>query len=302
MNDFRFTLFWLLLFTLVACTAQKPASLTKKNKIDNINQGAVVDTAITNLATEKDSDDAIVQQDSIQKNYIATQEMVGNTHSIDSLPNDRFPNKDSMNMVTTTPPLNKVTSAEEQKLQIQISKQERLLGSAWKKYYNIHALLERYVKLEATDRLLNINHYNTEAIRLNNNQSGLQFIIRSKLANTSPQLARKDLVKIGESFVNALLRYSQVSSTDLKSTDAKISLAFYGNVSSTLITQVETELNKLGLTYTTQQNPANELIVHIALSSDNFFQKDLKKWERIEQKINRDIRMLEGRIADLNKR
>lgn len=305
MNDFRFTLFCLMLFGLVACNAQKQAfSATNLSKVDGLEQ-VIVDTLITNAEAIKDTSNSIIQQDSLQKNDNRTQAVeetiADKAFLLDTLANN-LPAVDSKKISVMPPKINSLVSAEEQKLRIQIDKQERLLGSAWKKYYNIHALLERYVKLEATDRLLNINHYKTEATRLNNNQSGLQFIIRSKLPNTTPQLAGIDLLKIGESFVNALLRYSQVSSTDLKSTDAQISLTFYGNISTPLITKVETEMNKLGLTYTTQQHPANELIVHIALSSDNFFHKDLQKWERTEQRINRDIRVLEGRIVNLNRR
>lgn len=258
----------------------------------------LVDTIITPQNLEKDSNTTLIQQDDFQKNYLQSPI----AQAVDMA---KTVLKDSMTVQeektdTISPQMAKLKMEQERKLQIQISKQERLLNSAWKKYYNIHSLLERYVKLEATERLLNIKHYNTTTKRVNNNKSGLQFVVRSQIpAGTSLTAARKDLLKLTESFTNALVRYSQVSNKAIDKTDAQITLTFYGNVGTALISSVEQELNKLSMTYSTQQLSSDQLVLHIALSSDNFFQTDLVKWEQTEQKINRDIRILEKKMESL---
>lgn len=199
----------------------------------------------------------------------------------------------------STPIIIQLDADQEQEIRIRITRLERLLNSAWNKYYNIHTLLDRFVKLEATERLLHIHHYASSTNRMNKDQSGLQFIVQSSFPyHISNQEVQKDIIKIAQSFTHALLRYSSVSDSKLEQTDAQIAIYYEGDTTMQITQQLSSEFNQLKLPYSIEQKASNYSFLHITLRSNNFFQNDQQKWEATEQRIDKDIRLLKRRIEE----
>lgn len=166
------------------------------------------------------------------------------------------------------------------------------------KYLDQHKYFERYLKVEATNRLIHINNYTSTAIRLNKNSIGLQFTITSNFHELSKKNALDNTKKLVEATISALNRYKRVSETDYNQLNFSIQVLCYGT-NSMIEKKIKDKFENFGVPYETSFSEDNNTFLQIQIISMNVFQHDYKEWLLQEQRIDRKIRIKEMKIDNL---
>lgn len=204
-------------------------------------------------------------------------------------------------ITTTIVPTKKVVNPQVKKLEQQIEKLKAFRQNESDKYYRAHKLLEHYAKSEATDLLLNVWHYTAEATRTNQSQSGLKFTINSKmteqLINGKASIV---LEKIAQVFVHTLQRHASIYEIALNPSDCQLVVQLFSR-SDQLPQRIATILDPLQVPYKIQHTFSEQPKTTFFFQNDQYFQQQLTEWEDKEQRLNRNIRMVEGRIEKLKK-
>lgn len=184
-------------------------------------------------------------------------------------------------------------------LETDIENLKKRKNKAQKKYQEKHKLLERYLKVEATNRLLDINYYSATANRSNRNLTGLQFLVNSNFPqNLSQNILSNNTEKLVLSVISALNRYQNISEIDYNKLNTSIEIQCYG-ANPKLQNSIKSAFDKLGLPCQFVFSEGNNITLQIQFFSNVFFEQDFKEWSLEEQRINRKIRIKEIKINDL---
>jgi hypothetical protein len=196
---------------------------------------------------------------------------------------------------------NRIKEEKEKALEWDIMQLNSNKAKSKERYIELHKYFERYTKVEATNRQLNIDYYTSKAIRLNKNQTGVQFIITSNFPqNISKKRIVADIEKLASTSVQALSRYESVSMIEYENINFEIEIKYYGN-SVALEKSIKSEFDKLKAPYKFIKGESEETFLQIEVISSNIFEKDYQKWIKKEQQINRKIRMKQMQLQKLLK-
>jgi hypothetical protein len=167
------------------------------------------------------------------------------------------------------------------------------------RYTELHKYFERYAKVEATNHHLDIDYYTSKAIRLNTNQTGVQFIIMNNFPqNISEKTMLANTLKLATATVMALSRYENVSMINYRNINFAAEIKFYGN-NTRLEKSIKSEFNKLNLFYNFTKIESEKTFLQIQVTSSDIFEKDYQEWIKKEQQINRKIRIKQMQLQEL---
>lgn len=190
----------------------------------------------------------------------------------------------------------------EQKIRALENDIERLKNKkkkAAQKYQDLQKYFERYIKVEATNRLLNINHYSTNAQRLNQNLNGLLLAINSNLSNDLSTSAKlQDIEKLALSVVAALKRYQKVSNIDYNQLKTSIQIQGYG-IDTKMEGEIRTMFKQLNIPCQFSFINDENISLQIEVISNHFFEQNYQEWLLEDQRISRQIRMKEIKIKKM---
>jgi hypothetical protein len=304
MSNQTFIFVLLGIFFIVGCRTIKNANGTIESGKSNKNKGIVIgsetkmiDNSMT-ISIDTMMVDTITQisnkiniEDSISNDLIAQDSIEIENNSV------QFATENTEKFVKSE--VNRIKEEKKEALEWDIKQLNSNKIKSKERYTELHRYFERYTKVEATNRQLNIDYYTSKAIRLNTNQTGVEFIVTSNFPqNISEKTMLANILKLAEATVMALSRYESVSMISYRNINFSAKIKFYGN-NTGLEKSIKSEFNNLNLSYNFTRVESEETFLQIQVTSSDIFEKDYQEWIKKEQQINRKIRIKQMWLQEL---